>query len=894
MKQPEKINSIEIISVLLTLALSINILHAQLRIEDISPKIGATDIKISAAYQSVSGKALTIAVFGSRVYLGGESGVWRSDDGGETWRQPVQPQPPAGSFQVNGALLCPNVYDLLISKPHANTILAATGNDARVPSKAGIYRSTDGGNNWTLVHQFISQSSTGITGRMIQAPDNPNKIYAAGQFAIAKSEDEGNTWTEVRPQGTSGLNVWTVAVGPQQGTQRKIYAVGSRVWYSLDDGETWNEDPAARSLNISLGGPSNAAGASIRTLAINPINSNIIYLNMNGNIWRGDFTSVLTAGRASWRQLPSTPTGYEGTTASGTDYIATHVTTNDGLLYLFASDRRTTHISIGEPTAQTSWKRIDQPNVHLDPHGMDVSFDFRYFGSGPGGSPGFGRTAMVCDGGIYFSTDGTKTWQHGKGLTTLGLVNATVMPHPGGQPAICIGMGDNSGFSTRDGGATWKTQDYVGGDNDACFSDPFQPNKLYVFAPRSGGKGVYLYTAPIGQTPDGSYGTSQRKSIPGPPLLPGNERGWNVVSSHFNLGYRPLVYTLPGQRPRPEGDFIAVRYTTTKALLLRTTKLGSVTSMNDWVTSATEESSGAKVFQQGPDLPVVGVNVVQASGGHDAPVFYIGDLGGAQRVWKWAKGMAGWEQIVPGAAGGADNPQAAIRFFVDPYLPHIIYVLDRNGIYFSDNYGNTWRRDTKFEEAITENGAFPFVIPSDGNPGEALVRDIIFDPSNHGYRFAVGPAGVFYTVDGINWDHFLLTSAMPMRPNNLSYNPCERALYVATNNRGLLRLSPLPPDWEGPIGGLYGVEGFITLLRVHDVGTKYGPPSDQLDDEVIIKLDSRGDEAFGFQLRKDNNEKARKGMLEILRSAYQNNKRIRIDYKRQGCNTGEIIRVWIP
>lgn len=890
MKHSKKISNSIIAAILVTLFLSGNYLRAQLRIEDISPRIGATTMNLSASYQSVSGKALSIAVSanGQRVYLGGESGVWRSDDGGENWEQPVRPQPPAGNFQVAGALLCPNVFDLLISSDNNNTVFAATGRDARVPSKAGIYRSTDAGDNWTLVHQFISGGSTGITGRMIAAPDDANKIYAAGQFSIAKSSDRGVTWTEVQP-GISGQAVWTIAAAPQQGTVRRLYAIGSRVWYSNDDGATWNEDVAARDLNLTLGGPSNAAGASIRTLAIHPTNANIIYINMNGAIWRGNFTTIQREGRATWRQLPSTPVGYAGTTASGTDYIAAHI--NNGQLYLFASDRRTTHICVGEPNNESDWKRIDQPDVHLDPHGMDLTNTFRYYETGEGS---LGKIVMVCDGGAYFSTDGAKTWKHGKGLTTLGIVNGTVMPNPGGQSAVCIGMGDNSGFYTRDGGATWKTQDYVGGDNDACFSDPLHHNKLYVFAPRSGDKGVFYYTAPVDQTPDGFYGTSQRKSIPGPPPLPDDSRGWNVVSSHFNSGYRPLVYTLATQAPRPEGDFIAIRYTASKAVLVRTTQLGAINNTNDWVTGATEESSGAKVFQQGPDLPAVDANVVQASGGHDAPVYYAGNLGGSQNVWRWAKGMAQWEQIVPAAAGAANSPPAAIRFFVDPYRPHIIYVLSRNGIHFSDNYGNTWRKDTKMENALTENGAFPFVIPNDGNPGEALVRDILFDPSNPGYRFAAGPAGVFYTTDGNNWWHFLLTSAMPMRPNNLSYNPCERALYVATNNRGLLRLSPLPPDWEGAIGGLYGAEGKITLLRVHDVGTKYGPPNDQLDDEVIIRLDSRGDEAFGFQLRKDGDEKARKGMLDLLRLAYKNNRRIRIDYTRKGCNTGEITRVWFP
>ncbi len=866
-------------------------LFAQLRIDDISPKIDGTTITQPDWYQSVSGKGLCIAMSadGQRVYLGGHSGVWRSDDGGANWTHLERPQPTGGLVYVGGALLSPNVYDLLVSPTNKDIVFAATGRDARVPSQSGIYRSVDGGNLWTRVHQFINGTSTGITSRIVAAPDSPNIIYVAGQYAVAKSNDGGDTWTETRPQGTSGLNVWSIAVGRQQGTGRKIYAIGGGVWYSIDDGASWARETAAQSLGLTVGPPADGAGFSSKTLTINPSNPNIIYINSGGNIWKGDFTSVTTSGSgtAAWTQLPSTPIGFDGTTASGTDYIVAH-NNPAGQLYLLASDRRTTHISIGEPASATSWIRIDRPNVHIDPHGIDLTAQFRYSESGSGAH---GRIVMVNDGGAYFSTTSGATWQQGKGLSTLGLVNSAIMPNPGGKPSICIGTGDNSGFFSKDGGVTWKTQDYLGGDNDACFADPLQPNHLIVFAPRSGNKGIFLYRAPIGQIPDGAMGTSQRVSIPAPPPLPNDERGWNVVSSYYNLGYRPLIYTLSGQQPQPNGDFITLRFTETQSILLRTKMLGSVDSPSDWVNVSADEEPGVKVFQEGPELPA-GVGVVQASGGHESPVYYAGDPNGLQRLWKWTKGMNQWQQLIPGPiTNGTPLPSIARRFFVDPYRPNVIYIVDRNNVRRSDDGGSKWVLDTRLQNALTENSAFPIAIPDDGNPGEALLRDLIFDPIYPEYRFAIGPAGVFYTLDGANWHHFILTSAMPMRPNNATYDPCERALYVATNNRGILRFSPLPPDWEGKIGGLYAAEGKISMLRVQDVGTKYGHPSDQLDVEVVVKLDSWGEKAFGFQLRKDGNGLARKGMLTQLREAFRTNTTIKIDYSRSGCNTGEIIRV---
>ncbi len=93
---------------------------------------------------------------------------------------------------------------------------------------------------------------------------------------------------------------------------------------------------------------------------------------------------------------------------------------------------------------------------------------------------------------------------------------------------------------------------------------------------------------------------------------------------------------------------------------------------------------------------------------------------------------------------------------------------------------------------------------------------------------------------------------------------------------------------------LLQLSGKVSLLRVHDVGTKYGPPSDQIDVEVVAWLNSAPGKAFGFQLRNDNNRAARQGMLDLLRDAFNNNWTVSMDYDvRPGKKNGIIIRVWL-
>jgi hypothetical protein len=88
--------------------------------------------------------------------------------------------------------------------------------------------------------------------------------------------------------------------------------------------------------------------------------------------------------------------------------------------------------------------------------------------------------------------------------------------------------------------------------------------------------------------------------------------------------------------------------------------------------------------------------------------------------------------------------------------------------------------------------------------------------------------------------------------------------------------------------------GKLNFLRVHDVGTRYGPPTDQLDVEVIIKFSGNAQKSYGFKLRDDTNRLSHQGMLDLLRDAFNYNHTVTIDYDVEpGKNNGTIMRVWL-
>lgn len=94
--------------------------------------------------------------------------------------------------------------------------------------------------------------------------------------------------------------------------------------------------------------------------------------------------------------------------------------------------------------------------------------------------------------------------------------------------------------------------------------------------------------------------------------------------------------------------------------------------------------------------------------------------------------------------------------------------------------------------------------------------------------------------------------------------------------------------------GVVNMSGRLSLLRVHDRGTKFGPPNDQVDVEVIIAFANRPNDFFGFQLRQDANGPAREGMLGLLRDGFNHGWTVHVDFNQQPNRHNSVLfRVWL-
>jgi hypothetical protein len=93
---------------------------------------------------------------------------------------------------------------------------------------------------------------------------------------------------------------------------------------------------------------------------------------------------------------------------------------------------------------------------------------------------------------------------------------------------------------------------------------------------------------------------------------------------------------------------------------------------------------------------------------------------------------------------------------------------------------------------------------------------------------------------------------------------------------------------------LIASQGRVKELRVVELGSRHGPPTDQIDVEVVAELDTVPDRGLGFQLRDDANRPVSQGMLDLLRDAFQLGYKTRIEYSIDldaGKKNGIILRV---
>ena len=152
--------------------------------------------------------------------------VYKSTDSGDTWeaKNSDLPGPPGGGDAER------RIRQIVID-PQTSTVYAV------FERQYGVYRSTDGGDNWTQVNTGVS--GTGWHNLTIDPSTTPSTLYLGASWGddrgLYVSRDDGATWQKIW-----GGDAYTVAIDPLDPDHLFVAAWGE-VRESRDGGDTWTD-----------------------------------------------------------------------------------------------------------------------------------------------------------------------------------------------------------------------------------------------------------------------------------------------------------------------------------------------------------------------------------------------------------------------------------------------------------------------------------------------------------------------------------------------------------------------------------------------------------------------------------------------------------------------------
>lgn len=232
-----------------------------------------------------------VAAMGDLWNFGGERGLYRTTDGGATWKLVLSAPKPYDDRVGAG--------DVVIDPKDPNTVYAALYARQRRPwaflagpgftdgkDLGGIFKSTDGGTTWKKLTNGLPPLTRRI-GLAISA-SNPKVVMAVVQSdegglqslydiqskagGVFRSEDGGETWKRMNPLNPRPFYFSQIRIDPTN--DRTVYVLGFALHMSTDGGATFNDD---RFKNVH---------ADNHALVIDPANPKRLILGTDGGVYQ--------------------------------------------------------------------------------------------------------------------------------------------------------------------------------------------------------------------------------------------------------------------------------------------------------------------------------------------------------------------------------------------------------------------------------------------------------------------------------------------------------------------------------------------------------------------------------------------------------------------------------
>ena len=168
-----------------------------------------------------------------------ERGVYRSTDGGATWKQVLTRGPDAGAVDLAMDPGNPRVLYASFWQVRRNPYHFDSGGPG-----SGLWKSTDGGDHWTDISRAPGLPR-GVLGRIgvTVSPANPERVWAlveAADGGVFRSDNAGRTWTKVNDQNILRQRAWYYShIFADPRNPDTVYALNTGMYRSIDGGRTF-------------------------------------------------------------------------------------------------------------------------------------------------------------------------------------------------------------------------------------------------------------------------------------------------------------------------------------------------------------------------------------------------------------------------------------------------------------------------------------------------------------------------------------------------------------------------------------------------------------------------------------------------------------------------------
>lgn len=185
----------------------------------------------------VSFTALAMDWFNPQVvYAGSSDGdVFRSDDGGTTWRR---------SYRIDGT----RITGIVVDPRDSRLVYAATDGE-------GIARTVDSGVTWEkLTKPFENFENARRVKRIVLDPQRKDVVYTVSRYGILQSVDAGANWQPLAlPTPPGSVDIKALAVHTKNANVL-VYATDASIVWSQDAGKTWSPKvlPTKRGVSALL------------------------------------------------------------------------------------------------------------------------------------------------------------------------------------------------------------------------------------------------------------------------------------------------------------------------------------------------------------------------------------------------------------------------------------------------------------------------------------------------------------------------------------------------------------------------------------------------------------------------------------------------------------------